>query len=251
MIINKLVLLRHGESLWNLENRFTGWTDVDLTKNGENEAKNAGILLSKSNIQINLAYVSYLKRAVKTHKICLKQLKKYKLEVLYSWRLNERHYGNLQGLNKAQTARKYGEEQVLIWRRSYDTRPPSLDEEDKRHPKYDILYKDIDSDKLPTSESLKDTLERVKPLWENKIIPQIKNGKNILIVAHGNSLRAIVKILKKITNKDIINLNIPTGVPYIFEMDKDLEVKKDYFLGDQKKILEKIKDISRQGESKN
>tara|TARA_Y100000590_G_scaffold462361_1_gene626260 strand:+ start:1166 stop:1855 length:690 start_codon:yes stop_codon:yes gene_type:complete len=228
----KLVLLRHGESQWNFENRFTGWTNVTLTKNGEGEAKKAGILLKNNNIEIDLAYISYLKRAIKTHKICQKQLNKSKIESIYDWRLNERHYGALQGLNKTQTAQKYGEDQVLIWRRSYDTAPPSLDCNDKRHPKNDILYKDIDKDKLPVSESLKDTLERVKPLWDNDIIPQIKNGKNILIVAHGNSLRAIVKILKKITNKDIINLNIPTGIPYIFEMDKNISLKKDYFLSD-------------------
>ena len=247
----KLALLRHGESQWNLENRFTGWTNVSLTKNGESEAKKAGILLNDYNIQINLAYVSYLKRAVSTYKICQKQLKNTNIEVLFDWRLNERHYGSLQGLNKAQTAKKYGNQQVLIWRRSYDTRPPSLDKNDKRHPKYDNLYKNIDHKELPTSESLKDTLERVKPLWVNNILPQIKNGKNILIVAHGNSLRAIVKILKKITNKDIISLNIPTGVPYIFEMNENLDVKKDYFLGDQNKILKQINDVSEQGKSKN
>jgi len=247
----KLILLRHGESQWNLENRFTGWTDVSLTKNGEYEAKKAGILLNNNNIQIDLAYISYLKRAVKTHKICQKQLKKTNMKIKYDWRLNERHYGSLQGLNKSQTAKKYGDEQVLIWRRSYDTPPPSLDDDDNRHPKFDILYKDINSEELPSSESLKDTLNRVKPLWDNNIIPQIKNGKNILIVAHGNSLRAIVKILKKITNEDIVNLNIPTGVPYIFEINNNLEVIRDYFLGDQDKILKLINDVSAQGKSKN
>jgi len=247
----KLILLRHGESQWNLENRFTGWTDVSLTKNGEYEAKKAGILLNNNNIQIDLAYISYLKRAVKTHKICQKQLKKTNMKIKYDWRLNERHYGSLQGLNKSQTAKKYGDEQVLIWRRSYDTPPPSLDHDDNRHPKFDILYKDINSKELPSSESLKDTLNRVKPLWDNNIIPQINNGKNILIVAHGNSLRAIVKILKKITNKDIVNLNIPTGVPYIFEINRNLDVVRDYFLGDQDKILKKINGVSAQGKSKN
>ena len=222
-----------------------------MTKNGEKEAKQAGYLLKKNNIIIDLVYISYLKRAVKTHKICQKQLKKAKTMVIYDWRLNERHYGSLQGLSKSQTAQKYGNKQVLIWRRSYDTPPPSLDYDDKRHPKYDVLYKNIDPLKLPSSESLKDTLERVKPLLVNNIFPQIENGKNILIVAHGNSLRAIVKILKKISNKDIIKLNIPTGVPYIFEMNKNLAVKKDYFLGDQEKILKQIKEISAQGEVKN
>ena len=251
MIINKLVLLRHGESLWNLENRFTGWTDVDLTKNGENEAKNAGILLLKSKIQIDLAYVSYLKRAINTYKICLKQLKNDKVNVEYSWRLNERHYGKLQGLNKSQTAKKYGEEQVLLWRRSYNIPPPLMNQNNKFHPIHDKLYKDIDPLKLPSSESLKDTLERVKPIWINKIIPQIKNGKKIIIVAHGNSLRAIVKILKKISDKDITKLNIPTGVPYVFNLDNNLGVKKDYYLGNQVEIMRKISDVSKQGVSKN
>ena len=245
----KLILLRHGESQWNLENRFTGWTDVDLTKNGENEAKIAGVLLHNSNISIDLIYTSYLKRAVKTYNICSKQLKNPKIEVYSHWRLNERHYGDLQGLNKSQTAKKYGDEQVLMWRRSYDTPPPSMSLDDKRHPQYDILYKNVDSQKLPSSESLKDTLERVKPLWINQIIPKIKKGQNIMIVAHGNSLRAIVKILKDISNNDIINLNIPTGFPYIFEFDDNFDVKRDYFLGNQEEILKKIENVSKQGRS--
>ena len=251
MIINKLVLLRHGESQWNLENRFTGWTDVDLTKNGINEAKNAGVLLSENNIEFDKVYVSCLKRAIKTLKICLKQLNKSNNDVITHWRLNERHYGNLQGLNKQQTAKKYGNEQVMIWRRSYDIPPPLMNHNDKRHPKYDILYKDIDPLKLPSAESLKDTLERVKPLWINKIFPQIKKGQNIMIVAHGNSLRAIVKILKKISDKDIININIPTGIPYIFELDDNFNYAKDYYLGNQKEILKKIENVSKQGQSKN
>ena len=246
---NKLILLRHGESVWNLENRFTGWVDVDLTENGKNEAKNAGELLSKNSITVDLIYTSYLKRAIKTNKICLKQLEIDNIEVLSHWRLNERHYGNLQGLNKKQTAKKYGEEQVLKWRRSYDTPPPSMNLDDKQHPRHDILYKDIDPIKLPSAESLKNTLERVKPLWINQIIPQFKKGQNIMLVAHGNSLRAIVKILKDISNKDIINLNIPTGFPYIFEFDDNFDVMKDYFLGNQKKILKKIENVSKQGRS--
>ncbi len=246
---NKLILLRHGESVWNLENRFTGWVDVDLTENGKNEAKNAGILLSSNNIKIDFVFVSFLKRAIKTNKICLKQLKIDNFEVLSSWRLNERHYGNLQGLNKQHTAKKYGDEQVLKWRRSYDTPPPAMSPDDKQHPRHDILYKDIDPLKLPGAESLKNTLERVRPLWINQIIPRLNKGNNIMIVAHGNSLRAIVKILKDISNKDIINLNIPTGFPYIFEFDDNFDVKKDYFLGNQKEILKKIKNISNQGQS--
>ena len=248
---NKLVLLRHGESIWNLENRFTGWTDVDLTKNGENEAKIAGVLLHNSNISIDLIYTSYLKRAVKTYNICSKQLKNPKIEVYSHWRLNERHYGDLQGLNKSQTAKKYGDEQVLMWRRSYDTPPPSMSLDDKRHPQYDILYKNVDSQKLPSSESLKDTLERVKPLWINQIIPKIKKGQNIMIVAHGNSLRAIMKILNKISDKDIINLNIPTGMPCVFDLNNDLGVLNYYYLGNNDEIMKRIDDISKQGVAKN
>ena len=171
---NNLILLRHGESEWNLENRFTGWMDVDLTKNGEKEAKKAGILLLENKININAVYVSYLKRAIKTSKICLKQIKVQNLKVKMDWRLNERHYGNLQGLNKSETSKKYGEDQVKIWRRSYDVPPPKMSQNDKRHPKYDILYKNVDPKALPSSESLKDTLSRVKPLWLRKIFPQIK-----------------------------------------------------------------------------
>ncbi len=248
---NKLILLRHGESTWNSENKFTGWTDVDLTDNGKCEAKNAGLLLKKDNIEFDLVYASYLKRAIKTLKICLKELQKSNCEPIYHWRLNERHYGKLQGLNKLETANKYGDEQVLMWRRSYDIPPPKMDINDRRHPKYDKLYKDIDCQKLPDSESLKDTLKRVKPLWINKILPQLKNSKNILIVAHGNSLRAIVKILKKISNEDIVNLNIPTGIPYIFELDFNFDVKKDYFLGNEEEILQKIEYVSKQGSSNN
>tara|TARA_Y100000590_G_scaffold255921_1_gene287433 strand:- start:291 stop:1040 length:750 start_codon:yes stop_codon:yes gene_type:complete len=247
---NKLILLRHGESIWNLENKFTGWTDIDLSKNGENEAEKAGILISNYNVEIDFVYVSYLKRAIKTYRICLKQLKKGVGETIYHWRLNERHYGNLQGLNKSETAKKYGDKKVLMWRRSYDIPPPKLDLNDKRHPKYDSLYKDIDPKDLPDSESLKDTLNRVNPLWVNQIVSHLKNGKNIMIVAHGNSLRAIVKNLKKISNKDIINLNIPTGIPYVFEFNDKFDVMKDYFLGNQEYILKKINDVTKQGSSK-
>ena len=197
----KLVLLRHGESEWNQQNKFTGWTDVDLTENGKNEAKKAGILLQKENLNIKTVYVSYLKRAIKTSKICLNQLKSNKHKVIYDWRLNERHYGDLQGLNKSETAKKFGDEQVLLWRRSYDIPPPKLSNKDKRHPKYDILYKNIKKAHLPSSESLKDTIKRVKPLWISQILPKLKNHENILIVAHGNSLRGIVKMLKRLSKK--------------------------------------------------
>ena len=249
-MFSKLILLRHGESRWNLENRFTGWSDVNLTENGKIEAKKAGMLLFKEDIDINAVYVSYLKRAIKTSKICLKQLDLRKIGVTYDWRLNERHYGDLQGLNKKETAKKYGDEQVLIWRRSYDTPPPPLNEDDKRHPKYDLLYKDLNEAQLPSSESLKDTLERVKPLWVNQILPQLKVGKNILIVAHGNSIRAIVKMLKKISNNDIVKLNIPTGCPYVFEFNQKFELISDRYLGNSEEISRKANLVASQGLNK-
>tara|TARA_Y100000748_G_scaffold300402_1_gene298799 strand:+ start:1056 stop:1811 length:756 start_codon:yes stop_codon:yes gene_type:complete len=247
---SKLVLLRHGESQWNLENRFTGWTDVDLTENGKNEAKNAGLLLNKENIDIATVYVSYLKRAIRSSKICLKQLNLGKYRVIYDWRLNERHYGNLQGLNKLETAKKYGEEQVLNWRRGYDTPPPPLSHDDKRHPKYDLLYKDLEESCLPSSESLKDTLVRVQPLWINQIMPNLKAGKNILIVAHGNSLRAIIKMLKNISSKNIVKLNIPTGYPYVFEFNEKFELIKDKYLGNKNDIAKKSELVSNQANQK-
>ncbi len=201
-----------------------------MTENGKNEAKKAGKLINKENLEINTVYVSYLKRAIKTSKICLKYLNSSKCEVVYDWRLNERHYGNLQGLNKLETAKKYGDKQVLTWRRSYDIPPPPLSLDDKRHPKYDLLYKDLKEAHLPRSESLKDTLERVKPLWINQVMPNLKAGKNILVVAHGNSLRAIVKMLKNISNKNIVKLNIPTGSPYVFEFNEKFQLIYDEYL---------------------
>tara|TARA_Y100000741_G_C18135319_1_gene510837 strand:+ start:70 stop:768 length:699 start_codon:yes stop_codon:yes gene_type:complete len=230
----KLILLRHGQSIWNLENRFTGWKNIGLTRKGKKEAKNAGLALKEIDIDISLVFVSMLKRAIDTCKICLKQLKGDKPEVVYDWRLNERHYGDLQGLNKSETAKKYGEEQVLIWRRSYDIPPPPLSNKDKRHPKYDKLYKDIEKNKLPNSESLKDTLNRVKPLWSKEIYSKLISDKNILIVAHGNSIRAIVKMLKKLSNEEILKLNIPTGVPYIFDFNRKLEIIDDYYIENDK-----------------
>ena len=226
----KLVLLRHGESKWNLENKFTGWTDVDLTIKGEGEAKEAGLLLSAENIDINMVFTSVLKRAVNTCRICLNELDLDNLRVMYDWRLNERHYGALQGLNKAETAKKYGDDQVLKWRRSFDVAPPIMDINDDQHPLNDPLYKNINPELLPSSESLKDTLYRVKPLLDSELFPKVINGENIMVVAHGNSLRAIVKLLKNLSNEEIIKLNIPTGVPYLLELDKKLKVHKDYYL---------------------
>ena len=246
----KLVLLRHGESEWNKQNRFTGWTDVDLTENGKNEARQAGALLFKENLNIDSVYVSYLKRAIKTSNICLNQLKLTQHEVVYDWRLNERHYGSLQGLNKLETAKKFGDKQVFEWRRSYDISPPELSIDDKRHPKYDILYKDIKRNQLPSSESLKDTIARVKPLWLDQIIPQLKKRENVLIVAHGNSLRGIVKILKNLTKKEILNLNIPTGAPYLFEFSDEFELISDKYLGDRDEIAKKSELVASQATSK-
>lgn len=246
---NKLILLRHGESKWNLENRFTGWTDVDLTKNGIKEAENAGKLLLSGNYSADIVFTSVLKRAIRTTEICLNQLKFDKSKVIYDWRLNERHYGALQGLNKQETAKKYGDDQVHIWRRSYNVPPPKMDYSDERHPINDILYKNIKSNILPSSESLKDTLNRLKPLWFEEIIPLLNIGKPIMIVAHGNSLRAMVKILAKISNKDIIDLNIPTGIPLIYELDSNINILDNYFLGNNDYINEKTDFLIRQGKA--
>tara|TARA_Y100000768_G_C23958877_1_gene674220 strand:+ start:539 stop:1294 length:756 start_codon:yes stop_codon:yes gene_type:complete len=246
----KLILLRHGESKWNLENRFTGWTDVGLSENGVKEAKKAGILLLNENLEIKTVYVSFLRRAKETSKLSLNQLQTGKFEVVYDWRLNERHYGSLQGLNKSETAKKYGDAQVLIWRRSFNTPPPPLSKKDKRHPKYDILYKNVDKTLLPDSESLKDTLERVKPLWFNQILPKLRIGENVLIVAHGNSLRAIVKMIKNLSNDEVLKLNIPTGVPYIFDFDEKLELIKDDYLGNKEEIAKKSQLVVNQSTQK-
>ena len=243
----KLVLLRHGESKWNLENKFTGWTDVNLTVKGETEAKEAGFLLSAENIDINMVFTSVLKRAINTMKICLDNLGKTNIETFYNWRLNERHYGALQGLNKLETAKKYGDEQVLIWRRSYDIRPPELDINDKRHPRFDKKYNSLKDDEIPSCECLKDTVLRFLPYWVNNISQHVKSGKTIMIVAHGNSLRALVKHLDNISNEDIVRLNIPTGIPLVYELDENLTPTKNYYLGDQERISAKIKSVANQG----
>ena len=247
----RLILLRHGQSKWNHENRFTGWTNVDLTQKGENEAKEAGVLINKKKFIIDKVYTSYLKRATNTAKICLNQLKIKNLDLVYDWRLNERHYGNLQGLNKTETAEKYGDEQVQVWRRSYNTPPPPMNEKDDRHPSKDLLYSKINQELLPSSESLKDTVKRVIPVIDDVLIPEIKNNIKIMIVAHGNSLRAIIKVLKEVSDRDIVSLNIPTGSPYILEMNSNLKVVKDYYLGDIEKIQKKAKEVENQGRSLN
>ena len=245
--MKKLVLLRHGESQWNLENRFTGWTNVDLTQKGEEEAKKAGKLLNEEAIEFDVVHTSLLKRANRTMEICIDEMGLSRVSKKFDWRLNERHYGALQGLNKAETAEKHGDEQVLIWRRSYDTPPPELDYNDERHPRFDKLYSEIAADLLPKSESLKDTVKRFMPYWYDVIKPEIEDGERVLIVAHGNSLRALVKNLDQISDEDILKLNIPTGVPLVYELDESLKPIKSYFLGDQDEISKKADAVAAQG----
>lgn len=243
----KIVLLRHGESLWNKENRFTGWTDVDLSEKGVSEALSAGKLLKEQGFSFDIAYTSVLKRAIRTLWIVLDEMDLMWVPVIRSWRLNERHYGALQGLNKSDTAAKYGEQQVLIWRRSYDTPPPELEKNDQRHPKLDPRYKDIDPKELPATESLKLTVDRFLPLWKETIAPAIKQGKKVIITAHGNSLRALVKHLDKMSEADILELNIPTGVPLVYELDEKLKPVKHYYLGDQETIAKAMQRVANQG----
>ena len=222
----KLVMIRHGQSQWNLENRFTGWTDVDLSEQGVKEAHTAGQQLLAEGITFDVAYTSYQKRAIKTLNIVLEEIDELSIPVKKSWRLNERHYGALQGLNKADTAAKYGDEQVHIWRRSFDVAPPLLEDDDTRHPKFDKKYQNLDPVDLPKGESLKDTIARVLPYWESDISKDLKAGKNVIIAAHGNSLRALIKYVLDIDNEKILDLNLPTGVPLEFEIDEDLQITK-------------------------
>jgi len=246
----KLVLLRHGESLWNLENRFTGWTDVDLTAKGEEEAGSSGIILKEEGYEFDVIHTSVLQRAIRTMELCLNEMGIVDIPIIYNWRLNERHYGALQGLNKAETAKEYGEKQVHEWRRSYTTPPPKLDIDDKRHPRFNSVYKDLDPRDLPASECLKDTVDRFLPHWFSQIAPDVKSGKKVLIVAHGNSLRALVKYLDKISDEEIVGLNIPTGVPLIYELDENLRPLKHYYLGDQEEIARKAAAVAAQGKVK-
>ena len=248
--MTKLVLLRHGESQWNLENRFTGWTDVDLTEKGEAEARESGKLLKEEGFQFDVAHTSLLMRANRTMEICLDEMGEENILIKYSWRLNERHYGALQGLNKAETAKKYGDEQVLIWRRSYSTPPPQLDADDEQHPRFDERYSDLDPNDLPASECLKDTVDRFLPYWHESIKPDIESGKRVFIVAHGNSLRALVKYLDTVSDEDIVGLNIPTGVPLVYELDESLKSIRNYYLGDQEEIAKKAAEVAAQGKSK-
>ena len=248
--MTKLVLLRHGESQWNLENRFTGWTNVDLTEKGEAEARESGKLLKEEGFQFDVAHTSLLMRANRTMEICLEEMGENDILIKYNWRLNERHYGALQGLNKAETAKKYGDEQVLIWRRSYSTPPPQLDADDEQHPRFDERYSDLDPNDLPASECLKDTVDRFLPYWHESIKPDIESGKRVFIVAHGNSLRALVKYLDTVSDEDIVGLNIPTGVPLVYELDESLKPIRNYYLGDQEAIAKKAAEVAAQGKSK-
>ena len=246
----KLVLLRHGESKWNKENRFTGWKDVDLSRKGRKEAKLAGDTLRQEGYVFDVAFTSVLKRAIRTLWITLDRMDLMWIPVYNSWRLNERHYGALQGLNKAQTAKKFGDEQVLIWRRSYDIPPPELKKTDKRYPGNELRYKDMDEKDLPLTESLKETVVRFMPYWHETIAPTVKSGKRVVIAAHGNSLRALVKYLDNVSDKEIVSLNIPTGVPLVYELDKDLKPIKHYYLGDQEAIQKAMQSVANQGKAK-
>lgn len=246
----KVVLLRHGESLWNKENRFTGWTDVDVTEKGLQEAKKAGEVLKTEGFKFDIAYTSVLKRAIRTLWIVLDQLDLMWIPIINNWRLNERHYGALQGLNKAETAEKYGEDQVKVWRRSYDIQPPALDKNDERYPGKDLRYADLKENELPLTECLKDTVARFVPYWEGTISPMVKSGKRVLITAHGNSLRALVKYLDNIPDNEIVELNIPTGIPLVYELDENLKPIKHYYLGDEEEIKKAAAAVANQGKVK-
>jgi len=246
----KFVLVRHGQSTWNLENRFTGWTDVDLTDLGKVEAHEAGKLLREGGYDFDIAYTSVLKRAIKTLGIIQEEMNLEWLPVIRAWQLNERHYGSLQGLNKTEMAEKFGEAQVKIWRRSYDVPPPPLELTDERHPKFDRRYASLTPEQLPATESLKITLERVLPYWHSTLVPEIRSGKRVLIVAHGNSIRALVKYLDNISEANITELNIPTGLPLVYELDQDLKPIKNYYLGDPEEAAKKAAAVANQAKAK-
>lgn len=246
----KLVLLRHGESIWNKENRFTGWIDVDLSEKGIAEAKKAGQILKEQGYFFDIAYTSVLKRAIRTLWIVLDEMDLMWIPVYRSWRLNERHYGALQGLNKAEMAAKHGEDQVLIWRRSYDIRPPSLEKTDEMYPGNDPKYADLNKKDVPQTECLKDTVDRFLPYWHEVLAPTIKSGKRVIISAHGNSLRALLKHVGNISDEEIVKLNIPTGIPLIYEMDRELKPLKSYYLGDPEEVEKAMKAVAKQGKAK-
>ena len=245
----KLVLVRHGESSWNLENRFTGWTDVDLTDTGIAQAKKAGQLLKAEGYDFDLAYTSVLKRATRTLWHCLDEMDRTWLPVVHSWRLNERHYGALQGLNKADMAKQYGDAQVLVWRRSYDTPPPALEANDPRSERGDVRYAKLSADQVPLTECLKDTVARVLPFWNESMAPAIKAGKRVVVAAHGNSIRALIKYLDNVSETDIVGLNIPNGIPLVYELDADLKPLRHYYLGDAEAAAKAAAAVASQGKA--
>jgi len=248
--MHKLVLLRHGESEWNKSNRFTGWTDVDLTEKGIEEAKAAGEALKQEEITFDVAFTSVLKRAIRTLWLTLDEMDLMWIPVYRRWRLNERHYGALQGLNKSETAAKHGEAQVKIWRRAYAIAPPPLEKSDPRYPGHDRRYADLNEHELPVTECLKDTVERFLPLWQQEIAPVVDSGERVLIAAHGNSLRALVKFLDNVSDDDIVGLNIPTGMPLVYELDDNLKPIKHYYLGDPEKVKAAMEAVANQGKAK-
>jgi len=248
--MHKVILLRHGESDWNKQNRFTGWTDVDLSEKGMREAREAGQTLKAAGFTPEVAFTSVLKRAIRTLWLSMEEMDRMWIPVHRSWRLNERHYGALQGLNKAETAAKHGEEQVKIWRRSYDIPPPAMDESDERFPGRDPRYAGIDTRILPRTESLKCTVDRFLPYWHDAIVPVIQSGRQVLIAAHGNSLRALVKFLDNVSEKDIVELNIPTGVPLVYELDDSMRAVRHAYLGDPAEIAKKMGAVAAQGKAK-
>jgi len=246
----KLVLIRHGESLWNKENRFTGWTDIDLSERGIREATEAGKTLKEAGFDFRIAYTSYLTRAIRTLDLVLDAMDLMWIPVYKSWRLNEKHYGTLQGLNKAEMAQQYGDEQVHIWRRSYDVPPPPLPPDDPRHPRFDPRYAELKPSEIPATEALKNTVERIVPYWLDEIRPSLKKYKEVLVAAHGHSLRGIVKYLKDISDDEIPGLNLPTGIPYVFEFDDDMKLVKDYFLGDPEVVKKLMEEVANQAKRK-
>ncbi len=246
----KLVLVRHGESVWNQENRFTGWQDVDLSEKGRAEAAKGGKSLNDKGFKFDVAYTSVLKRAIKTLNFVLDEIDQVWLPVHKDWRLNERHYGALQGLNKSETAARHGEDQVKIWRRSYDVMPPAMENNDPRHPSHDPRYKNVDPSLLPSTESLKETVARFLPLWNETIAPKIKSGQKVLIVAHGNSLRALIQHLENMTPDEIMGVNMPTGIPLVYELDKDLKVIGKEFVGDPEEVKAAMEAVANQGKAK-
>ena len=245
-----IVLLRHGESMWNKENRFTGWTDVDLSEKGRGEAQEAGRVMREEGYTFDIAFTSVLKRAIRTLWLALDEMDLMWIDIVRNWRLNERHYGALQGLNKAETAARHGDEQVLIWRRSYDIPPPPLEPDDPRFPRNEACYNALSDDELPLTECLKDTVARFLPYWHESIVPAIEAGRKVLVTAHGNSLRALVKHLDNVSDEEIVSLNIPTGIPLVYELDADLKPIRHFYLGDKEALEKAIKSVADQGKAK-